>query len=73
MSWMWAILIVVLCGVIGGVLRMYRRDRRREKARVRDVLSPTVLAELEEERAAAVRRKRRFAEALRDAKSEQDG
>lgn len=72
MSWTWAILIIVLCGVIGGVLRVYRQDRQRERARVRDVLSAEVLAELEQERAAAVRRKERFAEALKDADSEKN-
>lgn len=70
MFWMWAILVVVTCSVIGWVLRLYRQDRRRATARVRDVLSPEVAAELEQERAAAVRRKQRFVEALRSAKSE---
>lgn len=60
----WVSLILGLVAVLGGLCWLYRRDRRREAARVRDVMRQTLRDDVEQERAAAHERHASFQAAL---------
>ncbi len=57
-------MLLLLAVILALVTVCYLRDRRRERAPVREVMSRIVAQELADERAAALRRKNRFRELL---------
>lgn len=64
----WLVVGLGLVTILGGLCWLYRRDRRRETARVRDVMRHELLADVEQERAAAHARQKKFQAALERAR-----
>lgn len=62
------LVLMALCGV-AWLIVVYRKDRRRERARTRDAISPAVREAIEQERAAAMTRRAKFHMALKDAEA----
>lgn len=66
----WISLAIGCAAILGGLGWLYRRDRRREAARVRDVMRQTLRDDVEQERAAAHERHAKFQSALERARQQ---
>lgn len=66
------LVVGLLLSLLVGMLWLYRRDRRHERRRTKDVLSPAVARELAAEREAAALRHEQFESVLERARRELD-